>query len=163
LKYKICDNKKGIGIDNAVPSIIFIFVVTIAIVFLRINESQASDKNIEEIKKQKYILDGHSALIGYLKKLDENGSNKADFILKSYTKNDYTELKKDMEQHFASRLAHIPAWHINVNYQNNNIFYLQGGNYHSLQYNLVQADSIFIPIHGAKPEYIILQLSVGFK
>ena len=57
LKYKICDNKKGIGIDDAVPSIIFIFVVTIAIVFLRINESQASDKNVEEIKKQKELTE----------------------------------------------------------------------------------------------------------
>ena len=131
---------------------------------MRINESQASDKNVEEIKKQKYILDGHSALIGYLTKLDENDNNKVDFISKSYIENDYRGLKKDMEQYFTSRLAYLPAWHINVNYPNqNNIFYLQGGNYHSLQYNLVQADPIFIPVHGAKPEYITLQLSVGFK
>jgi len=158
------NNKKGIGVDDAVPLIIFIFVAAFGIFFFKLYEEAKSDKAIEDIQKQKNILEGHEVLIGYLKIFDEKGIDKAELITKSYIENDYKNLKEDMEKYFSARLGRLPAWHINVNYPNkNNIFYLQGGNYHSLQYNLVQADSIFIPIHGSKPEYITLQLSVGFK
>lgn len=153
------DNKKGIGIDDAVPSIIFIFVVTIAILFLRINEAEASDKNTEEIKKQKYVSDAHSVLMGYLTKLDENGDSRADFISKSYAKKDYKELKKDMEHYFSGKLAYLSGWHINlIDQSKNNILSLETDNFLPKPYDFVRVAPMFIPVNGKTPQYLALEL-----
>ena len=113
MKYKIYDNKKGIGIDDAVPLIIFIFVAAIGIFLFRVNENIKSNKLIEDIQTQKDIIEGHEVLISYLRKIDEQGNSKADSISKLVIEKNYEILKKDLTDYFGKRLEYL-NWYIEV-------------------------------------------------
>ena len=95
MKCKIFANKKGIGIDDAVPLIIFIFVAALVVVVFRINEQIKSDKLVASEERQKQIVEGHEILMAYLMQIDDQGNNKADFLSNSYLKGNYNDLKKD--------------------------------------------------------------------
>lgn len=111
MKYKICANKKAL-VDEAIPVIIFIFVAAIVIVAFRINENVKSESVVEDIQLQKDIVDGHVILMGYLNKIDEQGSNKAGFISKLIREKNYEPLKQDITEYFNKRLD--LRWYIDV-------------------------------------------------
>ena len=114
MKCKIFANKKGIGIDDAVPLIIFIFVAALVVVVFRINEQIKSDKLVASEERQKQIVEGHEILMAYLMQIDDQGNNKADFLSNSYLKGNYNDLKKDLNEYFRIKLAHIPIWYIEI-------------------------------------------------
>lgn len=161
MKYKTFNNKKGIGIDDAIPIIIFIFVAALVIFVLRINDIGKSSKIKDDIQHQKDILDGHQALMEYLARIDEQG-NKADFISKSINKKDYESIKKDMEKFFGEKLSYLPEWDIDVvDTSQKNILSVKSTNYYSGYelHQVSQVASVAIPINGQ--QYITIKLFFG--
>lgn len=164
MKYKIYNNKKGIGVDDAVPLIIFIFVVAFGVFFFKLYEQGKSDKTIDNIQRQKNILEGHGILMDYLRIVDENGNNNADLISKSYNQKDYSNLKKDVEIYFNSKLKldYLQEWRIELVDSGQNIFlFAQSRGYSPKMDAIYQADSVFIPVKGLKSQLITLNLFLG--
>lgn len=153
------NNKRGIGIDDAVPLIIFIFVAAFGISFFKIYDNSKIDKNTYNLQIQKNVLNVHEILIQYLKEFDKNGNNNADFLSKSYIEKDYEKLKKIMEKDFSARLADFPAWHINLDGPNQKtLFYLERDGYDPKNNQIIESDPIFIPVIGQKSQYLTLRL-----
>ncbi len=157
-------NKKGIGIDDTIAFIIFIFIAAIGIFFFRFNENVKSAGIVEDIKLQKDTLYVHQVLIEYLSKIDEQGNNKADFISKSVIEKDYEKLKKDMKEYFDIKLAPYSIWYIDlIDSSHKSLFSLQNDAYSSAseQYKDTQFVSVFIPVYNTAPGYIQIQLFYG--
>jgi len=159
LKCKIFANKKGIGIDDAVPLIIFIFVAALVVVVFRINEQIKSDRLVTSVEQQKQIVEGHEILLAYLMQVDDNGGNKADFISNSYLKGNYDELKKDMNEYFRVKLAHVPIWQLEIIDPSKKKMTLQGdaSDYFLKRYRVT---SVSIPVQGL-PDYIKIDMFFG--
>ena len=163
MKYKILDNKKGIGIDDAVPLVIFFFIAAFGVFLFNVNEKVKGQRLISDIQFQKDILNGHEILIEYITKIDEQG-NRAEFIAKSYLEKDYDKIKKDMKEYFDIKLANFPAWYIDlVDSSQQEIFSIQSDNYHSAhdQLNFVQITSIHVPVNSQQSMYLQIKLFTG--
>jgi len=164
LSFKIINNKKGIGIDDAVPIIIFIFVAALVIVFIRINEKVKHDKIIEDIQRQKDALEGNSILMSYIKTVDEHGNNKADFISKSITGKNYDALTQDIKEYFTKK-GIDKNWYVDVKDASNNLIFpsISDTKYSPQeQYSSTQTAypvaSVVIPINGFEPGYVHIEL-----
>lgn len=159
MKYKIYSNKKAIGIDDAVPLIIFLVIAAFVIVFFRINEKITSNRIANDIEAQKEILDGDNVLVNYLRGFDDKGNTNADLLSKSFMKNYYDDVKKSMQAYFDKELSNIQAWHIDVTTKSNEFFV------ESTDYQLTQPkDEIaiaIIPAIGKESQYIQLVLYFG--
>lgn len=158
------DNRKGIGIDDAVPLIIFIFIAAFGIFLFNINEKIKSENLVEDIQLQKDILEGYEILMGYLRNVDEQGNNKADLISKSYIEKDYENLKKDLKEYFDKKLAYLPLWYIDIiDSSGNNIFSIQSTNYYSgyEQSKVAEVGFVLIPVNGLESQYIKIKLFFG--
>ena len=158
------DNRKGIGIDDAVPMIIFIFIAAFGIFLFNINEKIKSENLVEDIQLQKDILEGHEILMEYLRNVDEQGNNKADFISKSYIEKYYENLKKDLKEHFDKRLNYLPLWYIDIiDSSGNNIFSIQSTNYYSgyEQSKVTEVGFVLVPVNGLESKYIKIKLFFG--
>lgn len=118
MKSKIYNNKKGIG-EEVFHIIIFIFIAALVIGFFKVNDKIKSSKVMDAIQRQKDMLDGQAALIGYLTKLDENG-NKADLISKSIIDKKYDVVKQDITQHFTQKLENM-NWYVDIKDSSGNI------------------------------------------
>jgi len=164
LKSKIYNNKKGIGIDDALPIIIFIFIAALVIGFLKINDKVKSDRTIENIQRQKDILEGHQTLMEYLNKLDEQDSNKEDFISKSIMAKDYDAIKQDVTQYFNGKLGNL-GWYLEIRDSTENLVmpvitnaqFSQQEQYSSTQ-SAFSVSSVLIPINEQVPTYITIEL-----
>ncbi len=164
MKYKIYDNRKGIGIDDAVPLIIFIFIAVFGIFIFNISEKVKSENLVEDIQIQKDILEGHEILMVYLTTSDVQMNNKADLISQSYTEKNYENLKKDLKEHFDKKLAYLPLWYIDIIDQSgNNIFSIQSTNYYSgyEQSKVAEVGFVLIPVYGLESQYIRIKLFFG--
>ena len=163
MKYKICANKKGIRIDDAVPIVIFIFVAAFIIVFFRINEKIKGDKIITDIQHQKDILVGHGVLMSYISITDDKGSNKADFISRSIVEKNYDGLKQDITEYFRKKIGNV-NWYIDVKDSSKNLIlsltnaqYSPQEQYSSTQVSYPVA-SVFIPTNRLESKYISIEL-----
>ncbi len=159
MKYKIFNSKKAIGIDDAVPLIIFLFIAAFVIVLFRINEKITEDRIANDIETQKEILDGNNALIDYLRETDSRGNTNADSIAKSHASSNYDNVKKDMQAYFEKKLSHVPAWRIEVVAPSGN-FFVESSNYQFMQ----QKDEVAaaaIPVIGKETGTIQLALYFG--
>ncbi|MBI2654707.1 hypothetical protein HYX02_07940 [Candidatus Woesearchaeota archaeon] len=165
MKYKILNNKKGIGFDDFWSiTAVFIFAALI-IVFIWLSDKRTSAKTLDDILLQKSIQEGHEALFSYLRQVDDKGSSKADFIAKLASEKNYDAIKQDMVKHLGNELAHR-SWHIGAfDSSKNGILTLtntqhfQYGQYFSLQ--LYPVAKAVIPFNKEPSEYITIQLSFG--
>ena len=157
-------NNKRCIIGKAVFVILFILVMAFGVLFFKIYEQTKSNKMLDDIRAQKYTIEGHEILISYLRRIDNQG-NKKSFYISNYYDRDYIKsLKEDMEKYFSNKLSNFPAWHINVIDSNENvIFYIQSESYYLQEYKLIQSDPIFIPVNGAKADYVKLILFLGVE
>lgn len=161
MKYKIHDNRKGIGIEEAIPWVFVIFVFTFAIIFFKINENIKNDKLIDDIERQKEILKAHGVLMSYLMKINEQGKANADLIAESYYGNNYQNLMADMKSYFNNKLSNIPAWHIEVLTQSDkNLFFIENEHYYPAQDKYPVASAI-VPINGKQLSYIKININFG--
>lgn len=148
--------------DDAVPFIIFLFIAAFSLFFFSINEEVKSKNLVENAQYQKNILFGHQVLMGYINEVNKQGGTKADFILKYISEKDYNIIKKDLVGHFSEILGNID-WHIGVKDSSGNMIfpYITPVQY-SPEYSSGQASylaaSVIIPISGAKPNYISIEL-----
>lgn len=164
LKRKIFADKKGIGIDDAMPIIIFIFVAAFILVFFKINEKVKSGKSIDDIQRQKDILEGQSILMSYIKAVDNDGKNKADFISKSIVEKNYDGLKQDITEYFSKKIGN-QNWYVDVKYSSNNLIlpsitnakYSPQEQYSSMQ-TAYPVASVYLPISGSNSKPIFIEL-----
>ena len=164
MRYKIIANKRGIGIDDAVPIIIFIFVAAFVLVFFKINEKVKSDKIIDDAQRQKDIIEGHEALIGYVTSIDNQGNSKADFISKSIAGKNYDSLKQDISEYFNKKIGNI-NWYVDVKDSSKNLVMPSITNaQYSLQEQYLstqvayQVASVYLPISGSGTKPISIEL-----
>ena len=155
-------NKKGIGIDDTIAFIIFLFIAAIGLFFFRFNENLKSAELVDDIKLQKDIQSGHEVLMEYLSKIDENGNSKADFISKSIIEKNNEILKKDLMDYFGKRLENL-NWYIEVKDSSGNLIFPALTNAHyspQEQYSSTKVansvSSMIIPIKNQN--YISLEL-----
>ncbi|MEK6984466.1 MAG: hypothetical protein AABX33_07875 [Nanoarchaeota archaeon] len=164
MKYKIFDSKRGIAEDETIPFIIFVFIAAFGIFLFSINERIKSNELIGDIQLQKYALNGHEVLIEYVSQIDEKGERKIDSISKYYIEKNYDSLKKDIQDFFDIKLAHLPEWYVDaIDSFGEKIFTAQGSYYLSETQNYAQyqVGSIIIPANGDDSRYIQLKLFYG--
>lgn len=155
-------DKRGIGLDDALPLIIFIFIAASAIAVFKIYEKANTSKLISDIQQQKDTLEGHEALMGYLTKLDVLGITNADYMSKSYIENNYENLEQDLKEHLNSRLS-VHWWRIELaDKYGGNLMSIQNRDYNNADYyKIIEASAIHIPIYGEHSQYLSIRLFVG--
>ena len=156
------NSKKGIGIDDAVPMIIFILVAVFAIFLFRINEEIKNQDKIDEIKYQGKILDGHEVLINYLIQVDDNDNTRSYFLSTSYTEGNYDILKEDMREYFESKLSpYTLKWRLElVDPSGKEIFSMEKLGT-GVVFRMDQVASVSIPIDDDEYSYVTLKLYFG--
>ena len=148
--------KKAIGIDDAIPLIIFIFVAAFGIIFLKISEKSRAERSMDDIQLQKDMLQGQEVLMGYLRKSDADG-NKADVIARAYLENNYGELMQDMRQYFDGKFSNI-AWEIQAETSpRNSLFSLQSSGYYLME-GPFEVGRAIVPINSGHSDYITIKL-----
>lgn len=120
-KFRMYANKKGVGIDDTIAFIIFIFVAAIGIFFFRFNEDVKSAALADDIVFQKDILKGHEALMEYMSKADKQ-NNKADLVSKYAAEKNYDALKRDINDYFSKKLVDL-NWYIEVKDSSGNLLF----------------------------------------
>ena len=164
MKHKIFADKKGIGIDDAVPIIISIFVAALVIVVFTINEKVKSNKLIDDIQRQKDILEGQSILMSYIRSVENDENSKADFISKSIIEKNYDVLKQEITEYFNKKIGNI-NWYVDVKDSSNylvlpsitNAKYSPQEQYSSTQIAYPVA-SVYLPISGSGTKPIFIEL-----
>lgn len=157
LKCKISKNKKGIGIDDALPLIVFILVAAFVIFVFQINYNVKLDKTIKSIQQPKDEMYGHETLLNYLSQIDSNGNSKAKIISELYLDEKYDQIKLDLQTYFKPRLEPIPRWDIDIITEYNELIIFTRGGY-SANSDKRLIDSIKIPVNSHEPTYLTIQL-----
>ncbi|HLC60958.1 MAG TPA: hypothetical protein VJJ52_06030 [Candidatus Nanoarchaeia archaeon] len=157
MRYKISKNKKGIGIDDALPLIVFILIAAFVIFVFRIYDSTKLDKTIKSIQQPKDEMYGHEILINYLSQTDSKGNSKAKIISELYVGGEYDQISIDLQAYFKSKLEPIARWDIDiVTVYNENVLSVKGGFSPNADKRFI--NSIKIPINSQKPNYLSIRL-----
>ena len=157
LRCKISRNKEGIGIDHALPLIVFILVAAFIIFIFQINYNIKLDKTIKSIQQPKDEMYGHEALLNYLSQIDSNGNSKAKIISELYLYGKYDQIKIDLQAYFKSKLEPIPRWDVDIITDYDElIISTRGGYSENADKRLI--NSIKIPVNSEKPTYLAIQL-----
>ena len=138
MKYKIFRNKRAIGIDDAIPVIVIIFVVAIMFMLFKFNEHSKEKDIANNIQNQKDIIDGHEVLVGYLTKTDSSGKNNADLLMEAYLNKD-DSVKSKVKDYFSAKLLHLTGWEVQISDSQNKVFFSVNGDLmtvHSLRMQL---------------------------
>ena len=119
LKPRILGSKKAVGIEDAIPLIIFIFVGAIIFGAFMLFDNTRQATTQTTMKNQIDKLDANEILAGFLAKVDEKGNTNADLILKLYIdkeKNLGNEdvLKNNIRDYFGERLSHWTKWKLQI-------------------------------------------------
>lgn len=163
LKRKISYNKRGISIDEAVPFVIFIIVVTFGIFLYSISEHVKGNSLKTDIQTQINILNGNNLLLDYIRQIDDKGNSKSDLISKYITEKKYDDLKNDLKEYLnknspnSNWYAEVKDSSQNVIIKLNNIGYLADDQY--LTQVPYQVGSVFVPINNPEHSYISIELS----
>ncbi|MEK6892283.1 MAG: hypothetical protein AABX25_03800 [Nanoarchaeota archaeon] len=157
LRCKISRNKKGIGIDDALPLIVFILIAAFVIFVFRIYDNTKLDKTIKSIQQPKDEMYGHEILLNYLSQTDSNGNNKAEIISELYLGGKYDQINLDLQSYFKSKLEPIARWDIDiVTEYNEDVLSVKGGFSPNADKRLI--NSIKIPINSQKLTYVTIRL-----
>ena len=80
LKYKIFGNKRSVVIDEALPLVALLILFVVLVGWTKVSEALERGNIIEDIQKQNDLVYAHEETVSYLKRLDDNGNNKIDFL-----------------------------------------------------------------------------------
>jgi len=162
-------NKKGVGIDDALPIIVTLIVFALLVFAFRITDSVNEEKLQTGIQNQKDYVEAHDELTGYLSLIDEYFASNSQLVSDSFNEQNYSKLKKDMSGYFALKFGHLPRWEIEFLDQSEQAitadgeyFILRGGKGRggfTISSNKAVAKS-FIPIQTNPPKYVIVRLQV---
>jgi len=72
LKYKIISNKRGVGIDELIPLLIFVFLAGVIIIYVSIIGSGSEEKINEISEENKKIADAQEHLLNFLHLYEDN-------------------------------------------------------------------------------------------
>jgi len=166
LKSRICANKKGIAIEDTVPIIIFILAAAIAIFLFNFIQNTKITKSADNIQIQKDRIDGNEALLEYLKKVDENGNSKADFISKNYNEKNYDAIRRDLEAYFRLKFSNVQMWRIELydSYGNNILrppLRISDRSFADTELHISQVASMTIPINSPASSILMFKIYIG--
>jgi len=159
LKYKIFNSKKGIGIDDAIPVMVVIFVVAIMFMLFKFSEHSKEKGITDNIQQQKELVQGHDSLMGYLTSIT-NGMNNADLVAASYLNKDKSA-EDSIKTYFSSRLPNINGWRVKIEDSKEKEFLdLKYGFYDKSPLKYQVAESV-IPVKNGETLKITLYFAKG--
>lgn len=166
MKSRICASKKGIGIDDAVPIIIFILVAALIIFLFNTTQNTKSAKAVDNTQIQKNRFDGNAALLEYLQKLDDNGNNKIDFLSKNYNEGNYNIIRSDLEAYFRLKFSNAQMWRIELYDPSGNDILkpplrISDRNFFDTQLQITQVTSMEVPIHYSQSGFLVFKIYFG--
>lgn len=157
MRRKISRCKKGIGIDDALPLIVFILAAAFIIFAFRINYNVKLDKTAKSIQEPKDAIYGHELLINYLSQTGAEGKSKAQTISELYLDKKYDQIKLDIQSYFKAKLEPIPRWDIDILDEYGDVLVsIRGGN--APNADKIFVNSAIIPVNSNEPSYISIRL-----
>lgn len=114
LKYKIFGNKRSVVIDEALPLVALLILFVVLVGWTKVSEALERGNTVEDIQKQNDLVYAHEEIVSYLKRLDDNGNNKIDFLSKNYNEKNYDAIRSDLESYFRPKFSHLEMWRIEL-------------------------------------------------
>ncbi len=156
-------NKKGIGIDDAVPMIMFIIVAALAILFFSFYFNGQSNQINTKIQWEKDQIGGNQLMLAYLRIIDDKGVSKSEFISRKIAERDYDSIKVDLTKNFQDKFSSYLLWRINIVDDSGRdvISPVEVNNYGigDSSPNVLQVSSIKVPVGNKK--YVTMLLYAG--
>lgn len=166
MRCKIFRNKRSVVIDEALPLIGLIIVAVLFVGWTKVSEASDHSKISEDIQKQKDAIYAHEEMTAYLKKLDENGNNRIDFLSKSYNERNLNAIRNDLELYFRPKFSNLQMWRIELYDQSGNGIItpplrISDKNFPDTQLRINQVASITVPINSLDSKFLTFKVYFG--
>lgn len=166
MKYKIFKSKKSVALDEALPLIGLLILFVLFVGWTKVSEASENKNTIEDIANKNDLSYSHEALMGYLKKLDDNGNNRIDFLSKNYNDKNYNSIRSDLEYYFRPKFSNLQMWRIEL-YDSSGYDILKpplrisDRNFADTEPIINPVASISVPINSPQSTYLTFKIYFG--